>query len=201
MAHPTDLYELLVSFGLDSEEYSGFHLLWAEGMGGNELCRRLGGDPASAFRCDIDNLARPEAEPGPAMWAGTANGWAQALLFDLYASLLSFLPEVSRGTRALSIQCGYDNYRLDWAVNGVVVTLFVIDWPTERGGADPHALDALMEGLAFQLDNPDDYGIEDPVTIQVSVTSALRLAGRITGREIDATWLGAVHSNYSLKSS
>jgi hypothetical protein len=33
-------------------------------MGGNELCRRLGGDPASAFRCDINNLARPEAEPG-----------------------------------------------------------------------------------------------------------------------------------------
>ena len=70
-----------------------------------------------------------------------------------------------------------------------------------QGGADPHALDTLMEGLAFQLDNPDDYGIEDPVTIEVSVTSALRLAGRITGREIDAKWLGAVHSNYSLKSS
>ncbi|MEV0233613.1 DUF6461 domain-containing protein [Nonomuraea sp. NPDC050786] len=201
MPRPTDLYDLMVSFDLDSEEYSGFHLVWAEGMGANELCRRLGGDPASAFRCDINNMARPDAEQGPNMWAGTANGWAQALLFDLFASPMSFLQQVSRGTRALSIRCGYDNYRLDWAVDGVLVTCFPIDWPTERGGFDPHALDPLMEGLAFQLDNPDDYSIEDPVTIEVSVTSALRLAGRITGREIDAKWLNAVHSRYSLRPS
>ncbi|MEV6156975.1 hypothetical protein AB0L53_42210 [Nonomuraea sp. NPDC052129] len=134
MPHPTDLYDLLVSIDLDSEEYSGFHLLWAEDMGGNELCRRLGGEPASAFRCDINNLARPEAEPGPAMWAGTANGWAQALLFNLYRSPLSFLPEVSRDTRA-----------------------------------PPHP--------------PYGWQAESP------------------GREIDAKWLSAVHSNYSLKSS
>ncbi|MFI7707717.1 DUF6461 domain-containing protein [Nonomuraea sp. NPDC049480] len=201
MPHPTDLYDLLVSFDLDSEEYSGFHLVWAEGMGANELCRRLGGDPASAFRCDIDNLARPEAEPGPGMWAGTANGWAQALVFNLYTSPKSFLQEVSRGTRALSIKCGYENHLLHWAVDGTIVTILAIAWPSERGGVDPHALDALMEGLAFQLDNPDDDGIENPVTIEVSVTSALRLAGRITGREIDAKWLNAVHSNYSLKQS
>jgi hypothetical protein len=94
----------------------------------------------------------------------------------------------------------FDNHLLDWAGDGVVVASFAIAWPTERGGTDPHALDTLMEGLAFQLDNPDDYGIEDPVTIQVSVTSALGLAGRITGREIDATWLGAVHSNFTRSS-
>lgn len=201
MPHPTDLYDLMVSFGLDSEKYAGFHLVWAEGMGGNELCRRLGGDPASAFRCDIDNMARPGAEQGSSMWAGTAAGWAQALLFELHTSPMSFLREVSRGTRALSIKCGYDNYRLDWAVDRVLVTYFAIDWPSERGGTEPHALDPLMEGLAYQLDNPDDPEIEDPVTTEVSVTSALRLAGRITGREIDAKWLGAVHSCYSLRSS
>ncbi|MFC4005958.1 DUF6461 domain-containing protein [Nonomuraea purpurea] len=201
MSHPTDLYDLMVSCGFDSEEYSGFHLVWAEGMGANELCLRLGADPSSAFRCTIENLARPEAEPGPGMWAGTANGWAQALLFDFLISPLTFLPEVSRGTRALSIKCGHDNYRVDWAIDGVLVTCFAIHWPDERGGADPNALDPLMEGLTFQLDDPDDPGIEDPVYIEVSVTSALRLASRITGREIDAKWLSAVHSNYSLKSS
>ncbi|MEV4565443.1 hypothetical protein AB0K12_16900 [Nonomuraea sp. NPDC049419] len=55
-----------------------------------------------------------------------------------------------------------------------------------------------MDGPAFQLTNPDDYTIEDEVTVEVSITSALRPAGRITGREIDATWLGRVHSRYSL---
>ncbi|SEH03169.1 hypothetical protein SAMN05444920_13373 [Nonomuraea solani] len=33
MPHVTDLYDLLASFGFDSEEYGGFHLVWAEGMG------------------------------------------------------------------------------------------------------------------------------------------------------------------------
>ncbi|TYB57233.1 hypothetical protein FXF51_41155 [Nonomuraea sp. PA05] len=201
MPHPTDLYDLLVAFGFDSEEYSGFHLIWAEGIGANELCRRLGGDPSSAFRCDIDNLKRPEAQKGPAMWAGSTKDWTQALLFNLPTSPLSFLTRVSRGTRALSIKCGYDNYRLDWAVDGILVTCFAINWPDARGGTDPHSLDALMEDLAFQLDDPDDDATENPVTIEVSVTSALELAGRITGRRLDTKWLSAVHSNYSLQSN
>ncbi|YCK40037.1 hypothetical protein ACNF49_40020 [Actinomadura sp. ATCC 39365] len=36
--------------------------MWAEGMGGNELARRLGADPNNAHRCGLDLAATPLAE-------------------------------------------------------------------------------------------------------------------------------------------
>ncbi|MEV4249814.1 DUF6461 domain-containing protein [Streptosporangium canum] len=201
MLNTTDLYDLLASYGLDSEEYPGFHLAWAEGLNAEELSRRLGADPSSAFRCRINDLLNGDSH-GVSMWADTIGGWVQAFLFWSTPNL-SFLQEIScDGTRALSLECGASStYRLDWAADGAIVTSFAIDWPDERGGVNPHALDPLMEGLKFQLDNPGNFSIDDPVTIEVSVTSALRLAGRITGSEINAEWLDAIHTRYSFRTS
>ncbi|MFI6928429.1 hypothetical protein ACIBIZ_51495 [Nonomuraea spiralis] len=69
-------------------------------------------------------------------------------------------------------------------------------WPSQRAGADPTALDPLMRDRHFQLDEPGDIFNEDPTTVDVSVTSALRPAGRLTGREIDAGSLDRTHSLY-----
>ncbi|MFI6928430.1 hypothetical protein ACIBIZ_51500 [Nonomuraea spiralis] len=58
MPKPTDLYDLLATRGFEgAAEYPGFHIVWAEGMGGNEPARRLGADPNNAHRCGLDDIA------------------------------------------------------------------------------------------------------------------------------------------------
>lgn len=195
MPKPTDLYDLLATRGLDgAAEYPGFHIVWAEGIGGNELARRLGAEPAAAYRCGLDDMAGLGSGRA-GMWAGAADGWVLAFMFDWFPNDLSWIQEASRGTRLLNMQCA-SGHRLDWAVDGVTVVAFNLVWPSERFGADPTALDQLMRDLHFQLDEPGDIFNEDPTTVEVSVTSALRLAGRLTGREIDAAWLDRAHSTY-----
>ncbi|WP_204046243.1 hypothetical protein [Acrocarpospora phusangensis] len=53
-------------------------------------------------------------------------------------------------------------------------------------GSDPHALDAYLDGAPFGID-------EDTA---VNISSLLLVAGRMTGREIDAEWLDGVHTCY-----
>ncbi|MEV4299672.1 DUF6461 domain-containing protein [Microbispora rosea] len=195
MSSSRDLYDLLASRGLGSEEdyASGFHLVWAEGLEFEELGRRLGADVDNAFSRRI-----AEASPGaggPFIWGGAVGAWAQAIPFCELPDN-SYLRLLSRdGGRALSIQSAHNNCRLDWAVNGEIVTFLAIDWPDARGGTDPHALDSLMEGLRFELEEPGS--VTDPVTVEVSLTSALRLAARITGHEITGEWLDGVHTAYA----
>jgi hypothetical protein len=38
----------MASFGVSGPDFDDLDVLWAEGMGGNELCRRLGADPVNA---------------------------------------------------------------------------------------------------------------------------------------------------------
>lgn len=51
-----------------------------------------------------------------------------------------------------------------------------------------------MEGLRFQLDE------DDPI-VEESLTSAFVLAGRITGQEIDRTWLDSPHTRFVIPRS
>ncbi|QFY11593.1 hypothetical protein GBF35_37925 [Nonomuraea phyllanthi] len=57
-------------------------------------------------------------------------------------------------------------------------------------GDDPHALDHLMDGLRFRIND----ALENPVDQYESVSSALALIGRITETDIAADWFLAQHS-------
>ncbi|WP_433356210.1 hypothetical protein ACQP25_19350 [Microtetraspora malaysiensis] len=74
---------------------------------------------------------------------------------------------------------------LEYVVNGEVVTTLVVGDPDERDGSDPNALDDFLDGLDFEGD-----------TAAAEVTSALRLIGRVTGRELDEEWLNGRHTRY-----
>jgi hypothetical protein len=180
MPKPRDLYDLLQEhLQVDEEDPSVlFHLVWAEGLPLDAFARRLGAEAEGAFQVRYSQLV--DAASGPGLWGARIGDWVQVFL-DLRA--------VSQGgRRVLSVRSGYDSYcHLEWAVDGEIVTSFKIDWPGPKGGSDPHALDPLMEGLHFQLEEPAPT--PDPVRVEVILTSALRLAGRITGHELTEQWL------------
>ncbi|WP_176955784.1 hypothetical protein [Sinosporangium album] len=76
---------------------------------------------------------------------------------------------------------------LEYVVNGETVTTLMVGDPAERDGTDPHALDEYMDGLDFAGDSAS-----------AEVTSALRLIGRITGRELDRAWLDERHMRFTI---
>jgi hypothetical protein len=198
MPKPRDLHDLLQEhLQVDEEDPSVlFHLVWAEGLPLDEFARRLGAEAEDAFQVRYSQLV--DATSGPGLWGDRIGDWVQAFLeWDVPDD--SHLRAVSQGGgRALSIKSGYNSYcHLKWAVDGEIVTSFTIDWPDPKGGSDPHALDPLMEGLHFQLEEPGPTPA--PVTVEVSLTSALRLAGRITGHELTEQWLADVHAFYPLR--
>ncbi|MEV4894247.1 DUF6461 domain-containing protein [Nonomuraea sp. NPDC055795] len=194
-----DLYDLLQEhLRVDDEDPSVlFHLVWAEDVLLDEFARKLGAEADSAFQTRYSQLV--DTAPGRCLWGDRIGSWVQAFLEwdvpdDSHVRALS-----QGGRRAFSIKSGYNNYSLlEWAVDGEIVTSFTVDWPDPKGGSDPHALDHLMEGLHFQLEEPGPT--PDPVTVEVSLTSALRLAGRITGHELTEAWLADVHTCYPLRS-
>ncbi|MFF4417363.1 DUF6461 domain-containing protein [Streptosporangium sp. NPDC001559] len=198
MESRTELYDLLFSYVrlYDDEQtpFQEFAAVWCEGIGVEETAKRLGADLESAEEHDLVSATDDIeiAEGYGVILAGLAGTWTlvvQVVGFDCV--LDDALIRLSRdGSRALSLGWDIDgNEEIGYAVNGDVVTRLSVTCPELRSGADPTALDPLMEGLKFQLD-------EDNPVVEESVNSAFALAGRVTGRKIDRAWLDAPHTRF-----
>ena len=202
-ARSDDPTRLLEDHGLYDGDHADFHFIWTEGVSADEAAVRLGADIASAMRCRLTDLASVVSgmpDYAGSMLAGPSGGWTQVLLFGWrwYPRDRSFLSALSRdGGRMVNIEYNDSGVeRFEWVVDGTVVTAFLLSDPEERWGTDPHALDPLMAGLRFGCDDHGAFEVEDPVTIEESITSALRLAGRITGKEIDSAWFDSPRTLY-----
>ncbi len=203
MESRTELYDLLFSYvrSYDDEEtpFQEFAAVWCEDIGVEETARRLGADLESAEECDLVSVADglEITEGDGVILAGLAGTWTLVIQVTGFDCVLDdALIRLSRdGGRALSL--GWDingNEEIGYAIDGDVVTRLSVTCPELRSGTDPAALDPLMEGLRFQLDE------DDPV-VEESVNSAFVLVGRITGREIDRAWLDAPHTRFVIPRS
>ncbi|MFE0156497.1 DUF6461 domain-containing protein [Nonomuraea sp. NPDC059007] len=201
------LYELLSEFGLDDEELPGFSALWAENISPGELARALGSADLTGVECGLDDIDAHLAHLGDddgAAWIGPHGDWALAIQVADGCSLgaTANLLRVSRGRRAIGIHWDLGgNDKLAYAADGVLLTRFAPSWPDSRTGENVRVLDPFMAGLRFQMDDPSDRAIVNPVTFAESVSSALVLAGRVTGTELDATWLRNTHRLFVLPSN
>lgn len=192
-----DLWELLVAHGIDFD--TPFRSVWVEGPGVEEVARRLGADLSSARVCgrrDIVTGSYTEHGDG-VIWAGPqAPGWVQVIQLDGNDvwRWQSWAELTRDGGRLLYL--GWPLYELEgvedleYVVGGEVVTSLVVGDPEERDGTDPDALDDHLDGPAFEGD-----------TAAAEVTSALRLIGRVTGRELDEAWLNGRHTRYVIPAS
>ncbi|MEV8631003.1 DUF6461 domain-containing protein [Streptosporangium sp. NPDC051023] len=203
MSPRTDLYDLLFSYvRLYDDEvmpFAEFAAVWCEGIGVQEVAKRLGANPESARKCRLATVVDDlEMNVGDGLLlVGPAGAWTLALQVAGYDCTLE--ENISRlsdgGGRALSISwCFKGNTDLIYAVDGEIVTRFEITYPEPQSGSAPDALDPLMEGLRFQLDE------DDPI-VEESLNSAFVLAGRITGQEIDRTWLDSPHTRFVIPHS
>ncbi|MGV9778023.1 DUF6461 domain-containing protein [Streptosporangium sp. NPDC003464] len=112
-------------------------------------------------------------------------------------STMEGLSALSRDSgRALSVSWAINgDGTLDYATDGQMITSLTVIYPALRDGADPHALDPSLEGLRFELGSG-----REGASIEESISSALTLIGRITGREIEREWLDGTHALYVMPS-
>ncbi|MFC4062729.1 DUF6461 domain-containing protein [Planomonospora corallina] len=194
----TGLWELLTRYGIDYD--TPFRAIWCEGLDELEVARRLGADLGSARECGWQDIVTGSYSDGSTegvVWVGRqAPGWIQVIQLEGHDCWRwqSWRALTRNGGRLLYL--GWPLFEvegvedLEYVVNGEVVTTLVVGDPEERNGSDPNALDLYMEGLDFIGD-----------TSQAEITSALRLIGRITGREIDQEWLEGTHTRYVIPAS
>ncbi|MFG6200153.1 DUF6461 domain-containing protein [Nonomuraea sp. JJY05] len=192
------LYELLCSYDDAEDPLPAFYAVWCEGLDKREVARRLGADLGSATAATFGDCAgiTMHAYGDRAILVGKAGTWI-AVIGDRPCASGSALKAISDdGVRAISMGWSPGGPGpVTYAVDGTIVTQFEITNPNVRSGAAPDALDSHMTGLRFHL-NGDQMGEEAPVEVAESITSALRLIGRVTGVEINKRWLGAVHALY-----
>ncbi|GAA2395879.1 DUF6461 domain-containing protein [Nonomuraea africana] len=195
MDHDKDLWELLAAHGIDFD--TPFRSVWCEGLAVEEVARRLGADMATAQPAGWrDILTGSYRERGDGIiWVGPhAPGWVLVIQLDgNHLWRWDSWAQLSRdGGRMLYL--GWPLYEIEgvedlqYVVDGDVVTSLVVGDPEERDGSDPDALDGYLSGLDFFGDSA-----------RAEITSALRLIGRITGKEIDDEWLDGVHTRYVIR--
>ncbi|MEU5869713.1 hypothetical protein ABZ815_51725 [Nonomuraea sp. NPDC047529] len=197
MDHDTDLWNRLAAHGIDFE--TPFRGVWCEGLTVEQAAHRLGADPDTARPGVIREIVTGEyrGQEGGVVWIGDyAPGWILAIQLD--GNRLWEWDAWARlsGEKRRLLSLGWPLHDLDgvedlqYLVGGELVTSLVVGDPEERDGSDPDALDDYLDGLSFFGD-----------TAYAEVTSALRLIGRITGREIDDAWLDGTHTRYAIRES
>ncbi|MEV4094330.1 DUF6461 domain-containing protein [Streptosporangium saharense] len=203
----TYLYNLLVSTifteGLDREMdlwALGFSALWVRGMDIATLAEKFSLDPESRAPCYLSEVLDHNIDDG-SVWIAEVGEWF-CVVPGLYDDrpLWSFSTD---GGQAICLTLNINlTERFTYARDGRVVVSFDPLWPDERSGEDPHALDHLMEGLRFQLNDPDDPATpgnpEDLVEHDESISSTLTLIGRLTETDIATDWFEAPHSRFSV---
>lgn len=180
----------------------GLAAVWSEGVGVEEVARRLGADPASATRVTLAGLpAGFEGENIPGdhdgilligefgefgawtltlqiQWADVAEQWA---LESLSAD----------GGRAVGVRWhGGSGYRVFYAHDGEVAA----DSPMTM---IPAALSPYADGLPTEpdWDVAGEYG--SPIAQMIS--TCLVIIGRVTGEEISRQWLEKQHTRYIIR--
>jgi hypothetical protein len=164
---------------------------WVEGLDIATIMRALGGDPESGVSCRWDDLffGPPLRDGDRLLWMGPLNEqWVQILEAGTTTITSREKGVLSVGRRLFAFGWGVNGpYDLRYWRDGRIVTSLGI-WPFDYdpGVPEPHALDEYMEDLYF----------EERDGLEVQITSAMRLVGRITGRELDREWMEGAHMRY-----
>jgi hypothetical protein len=186
----TAIYDLLLGYEADSvEPLQEFYAVWCRGIDVAETARRLQADPASMVPVNATEPAAPLGNIGPdwrLVLIGDSGPWT-AVFGDYECTTKETMAALSaEGGAAISVGWHISGgERVKYFVDGEQVTSFNFLAPGMREGADPGALDDLMEGLRFDAGEVESFG--------ESVTSVFVLIGRVTGRQLDRAWLDATH--------
>ncbi|MFD8527193.1 DUF6461 domain-containing protein [Streptosporangium canum] len=198
MGSGTRLYDLLFSYAerYDDEEtpFEQFAALWCEGRDPQATAALLGADLGSARTRALAEVGEDlHVQYGDGViLAGQAGAWTlviQVAGHDVTHddNLVSLSGD---GHKALSVSWDIGgNEEIGYAVDGEMSVRLSLAFPESRTGADVTALDPLMEGLRFHLD-------EGGASIEESISSAFVLAGRLTGEEIGPAWLDSPHARF-----
>ncbi|MFF0250002.1 DUF6461 domain-containing protein [Streptosporangium sandarakinum] len=196
------LYDLLFSYAeqYDDEEmpFEQFAALWCEGRDPRASAALLGADLGSAYPCTLAQIGENlhiQSDDGVIL-TGPAGEWSLVIQVEGHSAVLdeNLVRLSENGHRALSVSWDIGgNEEICYAVNGEMLVRFSFTFPDLRSGTDVTVLDPLMDGLRFQLD-------ENGESIEESISSAFTLAGRLTGKEIDADWLNARHERFIIPS-
>jgi hypothetical protein len=196
MRSRTYLYDLLVSTifteGLDGEMdlYAlGFSAMWIKGADLDALATTLRLDLATRTPCYLSEILDHAIDDG-STWVAEVNGWIGVVPGHGDGERLRSITEGGREALGLRMDIGGHAY-VEYARDGRMVVSFEAFWPKRQFGDDPHALDHLMDGLRFEINDDDlDDLVEDPE----SISSVLTLIGRVTETDIATDWFLARHS-------
>ncbi|MFI6817567.1 DUF6461 domain-containing protein [Nonomuraea sp. NPDC050328] len=201
MQPPTYLHDLLVSTlfteDLDAEMdlwALGFSAMWIKGADLDALARDFHFDLATRTPCHLSEILDHAIDDG-SRWVAEVNGWIGVIPGHGDGEFLRALTEGGRQAVGLHMDITFNAY-FDYARDGRTVVSFDPLWPESwrLSGDDPHALDHLMAGLRFQLNEGD--GLDDRVEDPESISSALALIGRITETDLATDWFLAQHSRF-----
>ncbi|MFI6787038.1 hypothetical protein ACIBG4_06885 [Nonomuraea sp. NPDC050383] len=199
MASGRDLYDLLESHweGLAHN----FAAVWSEGLTVEETARRLRVAPETAATVTLAGL--PSGFGGDEMpgdhdgivLVGQFASWSLAIQVQwLDITNDRELSDLSRdGGRAVGIGWhGDGGHRIYHAVDGQVVD----NLPME---VIPPSLAAEAEGL--EMPATWDVPVDQGSPTEEMITTSLVLIGRVTGQEIDQSWLDTSHTRYLIRRS
>lgn len=172
----------------EDELFDAYCLTAVVGLSIDEVVSRFGGDVSSAspstFSGAFSGFPDPAYLLADALEGGVLaaenNGWQG--VDEAVAA------RVSRGALVAALYSSVNaDMRFVFAENGVVKTVFdpllpEVDWE----GSDPHALDAVVDGLLFGEASPGAAG--------------LALAERLTGLRVSRTWFDETHSRFDMPS-
>ncbi|MGI5268325.1 DUF6461 domain-containing protein [Nonomuraea sp. CA-218870] len=182
------LHDLLVST-IFTEELDdpdlwmlGFSAMWIKGADLDALAAVYGWDLDTRTACYLSDILDHNNNDG-STWVAEVNGWISMVPGHSGGEDVRSISEGGREAVGLRMDIHGRAY-FDYARDGRTVVSFDPTWPEERLGEDPHALDPLMEGLAFRSGDDETE----------SISSALALIGRLTRTDIATDWFLAQHS-------
>jgi hypothetical protein len=196
----THLFDLLQStiFAGDPDSEDdlwslGFSAIWIQGMDVETLASRLSRDLRTRTPCYLSEILDLNISDGSTWLAGVGD-WIGVIPSTSDEARIRSLS--ADGRQVLGISISRNNSLRDdfwYARDGrLIVAFHPTEFPDNVSGDDPHALDHLMDGLRFQISDPDV--LENRVEVDESVSSALALIGRITETDMAADWFEALHS-------
>ncbi|MER5624846.1 DUF6461 domain-containing protein [Streptosporangium sp. NPDC002544] len=151
-----------------------------------EVLTRLGAEPDSIEKVTFDELderVMANIQETDGLEAGhvgvtSFDGWT--LLVEPWGgwgALREVLTELSRGTEMVSVcRNDYASHMFGYAIDGDVITNFMLERLKDREGSDPSRLTASMRAVGLDPDHAlEDDRVDDPIAC------AFALATRITG--------------------
>lgn len=197
MPAPTYLYDLLASYWPPAEDQ--FAAVWAEDLSTVEAATRLGADLTTATPCSLrgigrgfSNDAERPADADGIILVGECRSWTLAVQvqqLDIVEDRV--LSALSRdGGRAIGLY---------WHVNGGHRIVYAMDGIVVASG-NMRYIPAPLEGHAEGVHMPDTDE-DDDFSSEEMITTALELAGRVTGERINEDWLYDPQTRYIIRAA